>query len=111
MKPHEARTYTINSTNSYFSSHSKTDDDTHYQKIDSIKSKLLENKTNKKKNSYSSGSAHDINSASSADEWIDLDEEELDSENENMNTTKLSTTAVKSAINPHHIARTQNFVR
>ena len=112
MKPHEARTYTINNSNSYLPCHSKGEDGTHYQHIDSTKSNLLKNqKDNRKKTSYSSSSAHDLNSASSADEWIDLDDEELESGNEHQNTTKLSTTVVKPTINPHHVTKNQNFVR
>ena len=112
MKPHEAITYTINSSNSYLPCHSKREADTHYQHIDSTKSKLLQNqKENRKKSSYSSSSAHDLNSASSADEWVDLDDEELELENDHQNAAKLSTTVVKPAINPHHLTRNQNFVR
>jgi hypothetical protein len=112
MHPHEARTYTINSSNSFLPCHSKREADTHCQHIDSTKSKLLQNpKENRKKTSYSSSSAHDLNSASSADEWVDLDDEDLELENEHQNTAKLSTSVVKPAITPHHLARNQNFAR
>ena len=112
MKPHEARTYTINSSNSYLPCHTKREANTHYQHIDSTKSKLLQNqKDNQKKTSYSSSSAHDLNSASSADEWVDLDDEELELENEHQSAAKLSTTVVKQVITPHHLTRNQNFVR
>ena len=111
MKSHEVRTYTVSYTNDKIGNQNKLEEETRYQKIDSVKSKLLAFQTNKKKNRYSSNSVHEVNSASSADEWVDLDEEEIDSENENNGTTTLSTAVVKSTANPHHLARTQNFIR
>ena len=110
MNPHEARTYTINNQTSQIGFNSQKIGDTHYQKVKPTKSKMS---TNKKKNSvYSSGSIHDLNSASSADEWIDLeDDEEVDSDNEQQNSTKLISSAVKPGLNPHHLMRTQNFIR
>ena len=112
MNPHEVRTYTINNKTSSNGFISQREENTHYQKLKPTKSKT--SAINKKKNTiYSSGSVHDLNSASSADEWIDLDDDEdVDSETEQQNTSKLMTSsAVKPGINAHHIMRTQNFIR
>ena len=114
MDPNRTNTYTINSTNTRNTRDKKKENNSHFQKMDSVKSKILENQGCKKKSQrYSSnGSIHDINSASSADEWIDLDEDELEPENTNQNDkNELTTAAVKSNINPHHLPRAQNFIR
>ena len=112
MNPHEARTYTINNKTASISVNGQKDENTHYQKLKPTKSKT--STINKKKNSiYSSGSIHDLNSASSADEWIDLeDDEDVDSDIEQQNSTKLiASSVIKPGHNAHHMLRTQNFIR
>lgn len=112
MNPHKARTYTINNKTSSISLNGQKDENTHYQKLKPTKSKT--STIHKKKNSiYSSGSIHDLNTASSADEWIDLeDDEDVDSDIEQQNSTKLiASSVIKSGHNAHHMLRTQNFIR
>ena len=111
MSPHEARTYTINHTPTKLGFSGQIEENTHYQKVKPAKSKM--STTTKKRNAnYSSGSVHDLNS-SSADEWIDLeDDEDIDSDTDQQNSSKLITSsAAKPGLNAHHIMRTQNFVR
>ena len=111
MKNQQARTYTINVSNSEYLNHNTREDDTCYQRIDSSKFKSVQNHINKKKPNYSSGACNDINSMSSADEWVDLEEEELESENDNQNSSRSVSTSKKSGINPNQLGRPQNFIR
>ena len=111
MKSQQARTYTINGSNSEYLNHNTREDDTCYQRIDSSKLKSVQNHINKKELNYSSGASNDMNSMSSADEWVDLDEEELESENDNQSNSRLVSTSKKSGINPNQLGRSQNFIR
>ena len=111
MKSQQARTYTINGSNSEYLNHNTREADTFYQRIDSSKFKSVQNHINKKKPNNCSGASNDINSMSSADEWVDLDEEELESENDNQNNSRLISASKKSGINPNQLGRSQNFIR
>ena len=112
-KPLEVSTYTVNSKNGTTGNPDKILEGTRYQKHDSINSKLLAFQANKKviENGYSSNSVHDVNSASSADEWVDLDDEDIEPENENRNGSSLTPSSIKSTLPPHGFNRMQNFIR
>jgi len=111
MKNQQARTYTINGSNSEYLNHNTREADTFYQRIDSSKFKSVQNHINEKKPNNCSVASNDINSMSSADEWVDLDEEELESENDNPNNSRLVSSSKKSGINPNQLGRSQNFIR
>ena len=111
MKSQQARTYTINGSNSEYLNHNTREADTFYQRIDSSKFKSVQNQINKKKQNNCSVASNDINSMSSADEWVDLDEEEFESENDNQNNSRLISASKKSGINPNQLGRSQNFIR
>ena len=111
MDTHEIRTYSVTQPTDHKVNKKEREETMNYRTIDALKSKLLASKTDTKANNNSLNLMQDVNSTSSADEWVDLDEEEIDSENENSNQHIVSTAASRSAIHPLHLSRGQNFIR
>ena len=108
---HELRTYSVTHPTHNKIRENEMEEISNYRAIDVLKSKLLASKADTNANRNSVNSAQDVNSISSADEWVDLEEDDIDSENENSSRHRLSTAAPKSAINPLQLVRGQNFIR
>ena len=111
MDMHEVRTYSVTHPTRNKIRENEMEEISNYRAIDVLKSKLLASEGDTNANRNSVNSAQDVNSLSSADEWVDLEEEDIDSENEKSNRHILSTAASKSAIHPLHLIRGQNFIR
>ena len=105
---HELRTYSVTHPTHNKIRENEMEEISNYRAIDVLKSKILASKADTNANRNSVNSAQDVNSLSSADEWVDLEEDDIDSENEN---SRLSTAAQKSAIHPLQLVRGQNFIR